>query len=553
MSAPQRSPKRCALAVLAAAGLLACGASFGAGAAADPAWVYSAEPGDTLIGLGQRLLADPSSWREVARESSLRNPNRIAVGTSLRIPLRLLRSEPAPASLLSATGDVHAGAKALHAGDPLAEGSVVETGADGQATVKLVDGTVLRLRSAGRLDLSESRRLRELDATRSGVKLEQGRVEIKAAPAHAGLPGFEIRTPQGVLGVRGTEFRVETEGARGVTRGEVLGGVVAFDGEAAGSPGQRVGAGHGTVISAAGTVAPAVALLAPPDTRSLPSLEDRILVRFALTPVEGAVAYRGQVARDASFDQLVAEVSSASPELRIAGLPDGSYFLRVSAVDAAGLQGEDAIHRFTLKARPEAPMPSAPAPRAVLFGDRVELAWAGNDQARSYRLQLAGRAGFDAPLKDLSGLDGQRVSLEGLAPGTYRWRLASTAAGDDKGPWGAERSFELRPLPKNPPPPVVGDRAVDFSWEGRPGQTFEFQVARNERFAPTVFERVLDQPKIELPLPGVGRFYVRLRARDPDGFVGPYTAAQHFDVPNCVRSSGGGCVHHDGAPLILSP
>ena len=63
----------------------------------------------------------------------------------------------------------------------------------------------------------------------------------------------------------------------------------------------------------------------------------------------------------------------------------------------------------------------------------------------------------------------------------------------------------------------------------------------------------LDQPGIEVPLPGTGRFYVRLRATDADGFVGPYTAAQYFDVPNCLRDSSGGCVRSGEQTLNLGP
>jgi hypothetical protein len=34
-----------------------------------------------------------------------------------------------------------------------------------------------------------------------------------------------------------------------------------------------------------------------------------------------------------------------------------------------------------------------------------------------------------------------------------------------------------------------------------------------------------------VPLPSHGTYYMRYRAIDPDGFVGPYIAAQRFQVP----------------------
>ena len=49
-------------------------------AGAEPMHVIRTEAGDTLIGLGRRLLRDPSPWPELARVNRLRNPDRIPTG-----------------------------------------------------------------------------------------------------------------------------------------------------------------------------------------------------------------------------------------------------------------------------------------------------------------------------------------------------------------------------------------------------------------------------------------------------------------------------------------
>ena len=44
------------------------------------------------------------------------------------------------------------------------------------------------------------------------------------------------------------------------------------------------------------------------------------------------------------------------------------------------------------------------------------------------------------------------------------------------------------------------------------------------------------------------------QARDPDGFVGPYTAPQAFTVPNCLRDGQQRCVGGaDGGSVLISP
>ena len=86
-----------------------------------------------------------------------------------------------------------------------------------------------------------------------------------------------------------------------------------------------------------------------------------------------------------------------------------------------------------------------------------------------------------------------------------------------------------------------------------PGQTFDFQVARDAAFTQLVAERRLDQTSIELPLPGGGRFYVRLRSRDADGFVGPFSSPQHIDLDHCVRDGAGECIRASAETLNLAP
>lgn len=449
-----------ALAVPALQAADAPASTTAAAAAEDPVYVYTAAPGDTLIGLGKRFLVDTARWPELVKANTLINPNRIASGAELRIPLRLMRSTPVPATLLSVTGQVQGGAAgALQAGQQVPEGSSVNTGADGHVTIRLVDGTLLRLRPDSRLQLRESRELKDAGLVRSGARLEQGRVEVEAARAKPGRAGFSIDTPQGTLGVRGTEFRVAVDAT---TRGEVLGGAVAVEGRA-GS--QRVAAGFGSVVDDSGRVTPPVALLPPPDTAALPALQERLPMGFLLPAVNGAARYRGQLAGDAVFDRVLAELTSATPELRFSGLPDGDYVLRVRAIDSLGLEGRDADHRFRLKARPEAPLPAAPQPGAVRVGSTADFSWAAsaNNEADRYRLQLAATPDFKTPLRDLADLRARATQLEGLQPGVYHWRLASLRANGDQGPWGDARSFEIvapppaaqPPAPQQPPPHCV--------------------------------------------------------------------------------------------------
>lgn len=539
---------------LAAIGLTMAAAAVSAG---EPVFTHVVTREETLIALSRRLLADPRQWPQLQQHNRIADARRIPVGTVLKIPVRLLATEPVPARVLSASGEVSGPqGVAVAAGQALPQGARLQAGDGGQATLQLVDGTVLRLRAGSAVQVETSQRLPRSGEVLSGVKVEAGQVEVQAQKRPgAGAPGFQISTPQGLLGVRGTEFRVSVDARAETTRNEVLEGQVMTEGRD-GRAGRSVAAGFGVVVDRSGTVTPPVRLLAPPDVSAWPALQERVLVRFPIRPQPAVVAYRAQVAAaaDPAFERVLQDVRSTGAELRLVDLPNGDYRIRVRAEDAQGLQGRDALHLFTLKARPEPPLPTGPGPKAVVSGARLDLAWASVDEARSYRLQLARDEAMREPIQDQRTLAGTAWSVDALAPGVYFWRLASERSATDQGPFGPVQRVELRALPAPLPPPRVGEDSLKLAWEGLPGQTFEVELARSADFAVLELTRRTEQSALELRLPGTGRYWVRMRARDPDGFVGPYTAPQAFTVPNCLRDGQQRCVGGaDGGSVLISP
>ncbi len=55
-------------------------------AAPEDVFVKVARPGDTLIGISQRLLIEPRRWTEVQARNHIEDPRRIPLGTQIRVP-----------------------------------------------------------------------------------------------------------------------------------------------------------------------------------------------------------------------------------------------------------------------------------------------------------------------------------------------------------------------------------------------------------------------------------------------------------------------------------
>lgn len=528
-----RLPPRAAVLVLA-------GGAAWPGHAAETLLAYRVAPHDTLIGLSQQVFASPRAWREIARLNRLPDPNRIYPGQVLRVPARLLRSTALPVRVTSTIGEVSTGNTAVEAGATLAEGASLQTAPKSSAVLELADGSRVRVPPATLAEIVASRsagpdaafaQKTASEGWYSGMlRLVRGSVEVLATKLRRQAP-LEVTTPTAVVGVRGTHYRVALDDETGATRSEVLDGTVRLE-AADRRAGTDLAAGFGASQGAQPVAAQARPLRAAPDLAAMPELFERPLVRFALPAEQDTV--RVQVAVDEAFDKVVDDQRvQAGSDVRIAGLADARWYLRARRLDDQGIEGHDAVRPFTLKARPEPPASNAPRPGGKQSLGPLELQWSPNVEAASVRLQVARDEAFRDLVLQREGLLGRTERIELPEAGSYWWRLASTRADGDRGPFGDPQRFELRPLPEPPKGGVGADgQSLAIAWSGRPEDTQHVELARDPAFKEIVLQADLDRPEWTLPLPRPGgTYYFRYRSVEPDGFVGPYSAPLVIEVP----------------------
>jgi hypothetical protein len=524
---------------IASAMLVGTGACHGAEAAPSPApptdWHYRVVAGDTLYSIANSYLAPGSGWQRLQNLNRVVDPKRLEPGRDLRMPVAWLRAEATVASVAFLSGSAQrerAGERiALAVGDTLQPGDLLRTGPDANLTLRLADSTRVLVSGGSQLRMDSLLVFGHSGVTRSQLSLDEGEAESRVNPQHTRGSAYDIRTPVLTLGVRGTEFRVRV--GAGSTAAEVTEGRVAA--RSGRKPVATIADGFGMVAGAAGAT-PVKPLPPAPGLSTLPGWYEHLPLRFSWPALADAAGYRAQVFVDETLNQRVLDGTFDEPVAQWTDLPDGRYLLQVRARDAQGLEGRSSQRAFTLKARPEPPFTTAPRDDGHAYGERVEFGWTKAAAAERYHLQVADDARFESVRIDRSDVGGEQLVLA-LPPGRYHWRIASIAAGDDPGPFSDASRFELRETPPPvalEPPKAEGDRLV-FRWRERSSdEAYDVQVATDAAFTQIVLERRENLPELAMPRPAPGRYFLRVRTQQADGFTGPWGATQQFDVPRSL-------------------
>jgi hypothetical protein len=499
-------------------------------------WTYRVRPGDTLWDLTSEYLKPGIPWQRLQAHNNVANPYQLPPGSTLRIPLGWLLSQPVEARIVAVRGavslffDESNTAVAANPGMRLGIGTRLVTSADASLTLELADGSRLLLLGDSELVLDRMSRYGRRGMVDTRLRLQRGRITNDVNP-RKGAASFIVDTPTASSAVRGTEFRMDAGAAR--TSTEVLEGQVAFSG---GQHSALLNQGYGAVVAAGDSrdIRP-VPLLPAPTLSALQAVQTRVRPELAWPAVAGAAHYRVQVSDQPDFETLLADFSTPQPLAVLPALADGDYRLRVRAVDAQGLEGRDAVAAFRVEAQPEPPFAMAPADDAVIRATAPVLRWTRSPVASSYRYEVADSPEFTRPLLSGSDIAATEATLRGLPAGRYYWRVGSIDATGKRGPFGDPSGFTLQPLAE------VSDidsdagqrsREVTFRWQaGEPGQRYRFQLSRSADFKNMRIDEVVEQAHITVPKLRAGTWYLRAQPIAEDGYEGPFSATQSVEVP----------------------
>lgn len=377
---------------------------------------YRVKRGDTLIDLAERYMVRGDAWREVSRINRIADPNVIQPNRTIRIPLHLLKYQALDGRLASWRGTVTVDGAAPQQGMRIAEGTRVITSPSSFATVQLGDGSRVTIPSQSSVVFGRMRRITLTGALDIDVVVEKGRAETNVSKKSNSDDRYQLRSPIAVSAVRGTVFRIAYAGEGEPSLTEVVEGSVAVassDRPAAATP---VGAGFGAGVSTDGNIA-TEKLLPAPEPIAPGRAQKEPVASFAAKPIEGAIAYRIQIAEDAGFVGMLAEQRSEQPKLAVTDLPNGTLFARIAAIAPSGLTGSDETFSFQRRLAGLSGSVEGDAPGTYRFR------WLGvGEGQRRYQFRLW-REGAALPIVDETGLTSDSIAVTDLAPGTYVWRV----------------------------------------------------------------------------------------------------------------------------------
>jgi hypothetical protein len=383
----------------------------------DVIW-YVIRRGDTLYGLSKSFLVPERRWETLLRLAAIRDPKRLPVGRRLGIPRLWLRFKVEPARLAGYRGTVSLSMSGRTVtpsiGIVVGEGAEIATAGNSFATLVLADRSQVVIPSQSRVRVRQLRRILLTGAIDYRIDVEQGRLETKVTPLDQPSGRYQIHTPISMTAVRGTEFRVSFAEERRAAATEVLAGTVRFS-PSESETGLTLERSFGATLDRGGSRVEK--LLAAPDLEEPRALQTKDAVEFRVRKLASSTRYRAVIASDAGFIDNIAEQFSENGTFALADIPNGNFFVRVSAIAADGLEGMAQSYSFR---RRLASIHGTVEPQ----GDGYRFRWAAvGGGIRRYRFQLRRDTPQGALVVDEVALARDALTLRRLKAGVYYWQV----------------------------------------------------------------------------------------------------------------------------------
>jgi len=499
--------------------------------AADPLteeWHYTLRPNDNLQKVSQGFLNRQHTWTDLIRHNQIENVSALAPGSIIRIPMHWLKHQPQPAKAKSLTGSVQIKRasktqfKVMKQGMQIRVGDEIAT-RNGNLLIEFADGSTVRLEENSSLVFNKLSHFGKTGMVDTRLRLKRGSLSTEVSPLVKGSR-YEITTPSAVAAVRGTKFRLLTEGQE--TKLEVVEGTVNFS-NAHGSA--TVTEGHGARIKQNSTTIQQNRLPAAPKPQFADKVIDDLPSTLSWEKQQNAKAYSLQVTDKNKQEKLVKKAKSKQPEVQLEHIQNGDYNLSMRAINQQGYEGIDAVSSISVKIASETPELLAPLDRSILDTNEPKFIWKFKKSGVLGKLEIAQDAEFENQVikHDFDSENEVKLS-KALLPGKYFWRVASLAD-DSQRSTSLVREFSLKGSLAQIKILSVNyvESQVGLFWNKlKNTKGYILQISESKDFENILKEQTLGKARAHLRLNPGKQYYARVKGIESDLFTSEFGPAK---------------------------
>ncbi len=508
--------------------------------AASFEWHYTVRPKDNVWSLGDQFLDANHSWNDIIRHNNIKQPNSIATGTILKIPVSWLKHQPAPALAASVSGTtmlrrhLQSQYSILEKNTSLRVGDEINT-YDGSVLIKFADKSILRLSPHSNLIFNRLTRYGTTGMADTRLRLQKGRISTRVTPMNHQGSRYEINTPSAVAAVRGTAFRLMTKD--NFTQLEVTEGLVNLSNA---SQSIEVKAGQGASLHSGSSRFVSVDLPQILTPQSAVNNENIAVTKTDQLPVtlkwleqKETTTYYYQLFKDSEEGELLDSSFLEEPEVKLNHLTNGTYLVAMRAIDNKGFNGMD--HQVSVVigmiAKPATLL--KPANDILLDNDMPEFTWQYNSKNELSQLQLAKDFEFTELVSTSEHApDNTTLPNKSLFPGEYYWRV-KTLAGGSSIAYSDIRRLNIRGM--LPPSKIISvnyveNRAKVF-WNTVPqAEHYVLQLAEDYRFEHIIHEDTLTSASANIKLTKGKRYFARVKGVGSHLFTSEFSAGKELQL-----------------------
>ncbi|KZY88485.1 hypothetical protein A3743_11620, partial [Oleiphilus sp. HI0072] len=399
----------------------------------------------------------------------------------------------------------------------------------GNVLIEFADSSTIRLEENSNLVFNKLSHFGKTGMVDTRLRLKRGSLSTEVTPLVKGSR-YEITTPSAVAAVRGTEFRLSTQGNE--TQLEVIEGEVSFAGEHGTT---QVFAGNGARIKKGSAIIEQTKLADAPKALFAERVVDDLPSTLSWEEQKSAEAYRVQLTDNKQNGKLVKQGKIQKPELELEHIENGEYDVSMRAIDANGFEGVDSVTRIAVDIGTEQAKLIAPLAKSILDSTKPTFSWNFVKPDTLGKLQISKDKGFNLLISQTDFDAAQQIApRKALMPGSYYWRVVSLA--DDGETANSEvRNFSVRGILK--PVKILSvnyiDSQVGLFWNKVDNtQAYILQVSDSKSFENILKEQTIAKARAHLRLTPGKRYFARVKGIGNELFSSDFGPIKELYIEN---------------------